>query len=314
MSDEVITPVESVVEEDAHTQTHTDTHTELSPLDRLRLLRDMSIYERIDAAYAEISQTSFTKDGTVRVSGSAGYKFISIGQILEPVRKAHGRWGVKVFFGTPEYCTEKGEKRFAIQRGGGTWQVANGHIKVRIIGRDEEDCIDMTVPFEAQDNSDKLTNKILTNAERCLYRTLYAIDEGDASDPEAVNVPIPGENTARVREQAKDDPFFGSKKEKKEEKVKPVIDDHLPNAKELSEATYGPSTVSDRTFTRARVAARKWMAEHQDDEFVQSQIQRFGTSDLSAWPRAHVVDIANLWLEAQGEELLTYDLPKGARE
>ncbi len=302
-----------VTEEGAHTQTHTDTHTELSPLDRLKLLRDMSIYERIDAAYAEISQTSFSKDGTVR-SEKASYKFISIGQILEPVRKAHGRWGVKVFFGVPEYCTELGEKRYAIQRAGGTWQVANGHINIRIIGRDEEDCIDMTVPFEAQDNSDKLTNKILTNAERCLYRTLYAIDEGDASDPEAVNIPMPGENTARVREQAKDDPFFGSKKERKEEKVKPVIDDHLPNAKELSEATYGPSTVSDRTFTRARVAARKWMEEHQDDEFVQSQIKRFGTSNLSAWPRAHVVDIANLWLEAQGEELLTYDLPKEARE
>lgn len=301
-----------VAEESAHTQTHTDTHTELSPVDRLKLLRDMSIYERIDAAYAEISQTSFSKDGTVR-SEKASYKFISIGQILEPVRKAHGRWGVKVFFGVPEYCTELGEKRYAIQRAGGTWQVANGHINVRIIGRDEEDCIDMTVPFEAQDNSDKLTNKILTNAERCLYRTLYAIDEGDASDPEAVNIPMPGENTARVREQAKDDPFFGSKKEKKEEKAKPVIDDHLPNAKELAEATYGPSTVSDRTFTRARVAARKWMAEHQDDEFVQSQIDRFGTSDLSAWPRSHVVDIANLWLEAQGEELLSYDL-KGARE
>ena len=313
MADEIIIPVEPVVEECAHTQTHTDTHTELSPVDRLRLLRDMSIYERIDAAYAEISQTSFTKDGTVRVSGSAGYKFISIGQILEPVRKAHGRWGVKVFFGTPEYNIEKGEKRFSIQRGGGTWQVANGHIDVRIFGKDEDDCITMSVPFEAQDNSDKLTNKILTNAERCLYRTLYAIDEGDASDPEAVNIPMPGENTARVREQAKEDPFFGSKKEKKEEKAKPVIDDHLPTAKELAEATYGPSTVSDRTFTRARVAARKWMAEHQDDEFVQSQIDRFGTSDLSAWPRSHVVDIANLWLEAHGEELLSYDL-KGARE
>lgn len=309
------------VVETAEEGAHTDTHTEVSLLDRIRMLRDMSIYERIDMAYAEISQSQFTKDGTVRVSGAAGYRFISIGQILEPVRKAHGKWGVKVFFGVPEYCIERGEKRYAQPRGNSTWQVANGHIHVRIVGRDEDDCIEMDVPFEAQDNSDKLTNKILTNAERCLYRTLYAIDEGDASDPEAINEPVreePAPMRVRARE-VKDDPFF-SKKPKDESKAVAeaeasavtakdmVFNDALPTAKDMAEATYGPSTVSDKTLMIARPLARRWMDAHKSDDYVKSQIKRFGGDDLREWPRAHVVDMANLQLEAEGRDLLTYGL------
>lgn len=268
-------------------------------------LKDMSIYERIDAAYAEISQGGFSKDGTVKVSGSNGYRFISIGQILEPVRKAHGRWGVKVLFGRPEYDTANGEKRYAQSRksqyGETTWQIAVGHIHVRIIGRDEEDCIELDVPFEAQDNSDKLTNKILTNAERCLYRTLYAIDEGDASDPEAVNVPM--EDAVAPAKDVKSDPFFG-----KPDKPKQMeFHDALPTAKELAEATYGPSTITQETYTKAKMYARKWMVSHEQDEYVQSQVKRFGGTNLDAWPRAHVVDMANLWLEDAGRALLTYD-------
>lgn len=277
-------------------------------LARIEALRSMSIYERIDAAYAEISQASFIKDGTVKVNNNNAYKFISIGQILEPVRKAHGRWGVKVFFGTPEYDATQGEKRYAQVRrtsyGETTWQIAQGHIRVRIVGRDEEDCIDMEVPFEAQDNSDKLTNKILTNAERCLYRILYAIDEGDSSDPEAVNIPAESLREEKVKK-VSEDPFFGKKDKEKETEV--AIDDHLPTAKELAEATYGPSKISDKVYTKARVYARKWMQAHPDDEFVAQQVKRFGTSDLNAWPRSHVVDLANLQLEQAGMPLLTYD-------
>jgi hypothetical protein len=285
-------------------------------------LKDMDIYARMDAAYSEISQASFSKDGTVKVADGQ-YKFIPIGQILEPVRKAHGRWGVKVLFGRPEYDAAQGEKRYAQVRRSlnsnkeTTWQIAVGHIHVRIIGRSEEDCIELDVPFEAQDSSDKLTNKILTNAERCLYRTLYAIDEGDASDPEAVNIPV---ETRRenVRKQAENDPFFGKKKPKDEPKGEDdpeacamtadqmVIEDRLPTAKDLAEATYGASKIPDSVYTKARVFARKWIQNHPDDEYVTSQIRRFGTTDLAAWPRAHVVDMANLHLESIGHEPLTY--------
>ncbi len=49
---------------------------------------------------------------------------------------------------------------------------ANGHITVRVCGRNG-DSIEHTAPFEAQDNSDKLTNKIMSSAQRTLFRTLY---------------------------------------------------------------------------------------------------------------------------------------------
>lgn len=292
-------------------------------------LREMSIYERIDAAYAEISQASFTKDGTVKVSGNNGYRFISIGQILEPVRKAHGKWGVKVFFGAPEYDAEKGEKRYAQSRrtqyGETTWQIAQGHIHVRILGRDEDDCIELDVPFEAQDNSDKLTNKILTNAERCLYRTLYAIDEGDASDPEAVNIPAESIREEK-RERAQNDRFFGNNPKEPahthtestpvngEAPSTPVegmtFDDTLPTAKDLAEATFGESTITKATYTKALAYARKWISAHPEDEFVKSEVKRFGSENIRDWPKSHVVDIANLQLEAEGRDQLGYDLPR----
>lgn len=177
-----------------------------------------SIYARIDAAFKEIAQHDFRKDG--RVQGSQGYKFIPINQILNVVRTAHANHGVKVIFGRPEYSPEQFEKRYTykkVSRDGyeTTWTAANGHIDVRIVGAGPDDMIEMTVPFEAQDNADKLTNKILTNAERCLYRTLYAIDEDDANDAEAFNDSMESKVESRTEklESAKSDPFFGKKAE-----------------------------------------------------------------------------------------------------
>lgn len=154
------------------------------------------IHDRIDAAYKIVASKAFAKSGTVQ--GSARYNFIPITQILDVVREAHAACGVKVLFGTPQYTAEAGERRWTEVRKsrnpvtGETyetrWQCANGHMDVQIIGGGPDDVIETTIGFEAQDNSDKLTNKIYTNAERCLYRTLYAIDEGEGSDPEALNI------------------------------------------------------------------------------------------------------------------------------
>ena len=148
---------------------------------------DRNIYARIQQAYKTIAAKGFTKDGQVK--GAASYKFISIGQILEAVRKAQADAGITVIFGRPEYDHDNHEKRWEFtkksQFGESTWYAAVGHISVTLYGADADDFIQTEIPFEAQDNSDKLDNKIVTNIERQAYRVLYAIDEGDATDPES---------------------------------------------------------------------------------------------------------------------------------
>ena len=202
------------------------THTDVSTL---------NVFQRLNVAYQVIADYEFVKDGYVVTrkpnpnktdDKGDGYNYISIGQILNAVRQAHAKAGLVVIFGVPEYDIEKGEKRYAymkketkwdpdfhkyVQTGKETqWFSANGHIDVTIYGKDEDDCIQTTVPFEVQDNSDKLTNKILTNAQRSLYRTLYAIDGDDAQDPEAINNGGDYQPTEEV-EPRKPDPFFDKK-------------------------------------------------------------------------------------------------------
>jgi hypothetical protein len=171
-----------------------------------------NVIERINAARRIIAETDFIKSGTV--TGGQKYSFIPIGQILQAVRKAHAQAGITVVFGSPEYDAEQFEKRYSYQKkgqyGDSTWFSANGHIHATIYGSSVDDRIEMDVPFEAQDNSDKLTNKIVTNAERCLYRVLYAIDEGDATDPEAFNYEMQDAPKQSARELAKNDPFLGA--------------------------------------------------------------------------------------------------------
>ena len=178
-----------------------------------------NIYARIQQAYKAIASKGFTKDGTVK--GAASYKFISIGQILEAVRRAQADAGITVVFGRPEYDHDNHEKRWEYTKEGpygkSTWYAAVGHISVRLYGKDADDCIETEIPFEAQDNSDKLTNKIITNAERTLYRTLYSIDEGSDEDPEAYNVPMVPEKPAKA------DPFFGDPKKEAPKKA-PAVD------------------------------------------------------------------------------------------
>lgn len=189
-----------------------------------------NVIERINDARRIIAGEDFSKSGQVK--GAQSYSFIPIGQILAAVRKAHAQAGVTVVFGTPEYDVQKNERRWTYDKTyvdpygkekKTQWHAAIGHIHVTIYGSSVDDLIETDVPFEAQDNSDKLTNKIITNAERCLYRVLYAIDEGDGSDPEAYNEPMidpsvrgsfeTGDSYVK-RDRARavqDDPFFGNK-------------------------------------------------------------------------------------------------------
>lgn len=198
-----------------------------------------NVYARLAAAYQDIAAETFEKTGTVAGSGG-GYKFIPIGQILNIVRRAHGKHGVIVVFGRPQYDPAQGEKRTSFDKTTKnsygetrttTWHYAIGHFDVKIFGGSDDDYIETSVPFEAQDNSDKLTNKIITNAERCLYRTLYAIDEG-GEDPESVNET----NETNVvenkvaRNVPETDAFFGKKEPVKKEpaKKKPVKESPAP--------------------------------------------------------------------------------------
>lgn len=154
----------------------------------------LSICQRIDLAYADIAKETFTKSGQVK-GGSASYNFIPIGQLLSVVRQAHSRYGVKTIFSRPLYDKDQGEFRreytsektapYDGHKYTVTEYYAVGHIHVILMGSSPDDVIETDIGFECKDNSDKLNNKIYTNAERSLYRTLYAIDEG-SPDPEEV--------------------------------------------------------------------------------------------------------------------------------
>ena len=141
----------------------------------------MTVHERIAQAMQVIAEFDFNKSGVVGINGRDGYNFIPIGQILAAVRRAHAKAGLFLTIGQLEYDKDNGEGIFTQDR----WTKARGHCEVIINGADG-DAISFTVPFNVQDNSDKLDNKIVTNIERQAYRLLYAIDEGDATDPETV--------------------------------------------------------------------------------------------------------------------------------
>lgn len=194
----------------------------------------LTIFQRIQQAQKIIADHEFVKDGKVVTKKAKGnepeesYNFVSISQILSVVRRAHADVGITPLFGRPEYDVENNEKRYTFikrSRDGweSTWIAANGHMVVRLYGSGPDDYIETEVPFEAQDNADKLTNKIVTNVERTLYRTIYAIDgdqtehEDPEEDPESVNEP-----RASWRDQVSTDPFFG----KKDTAPEPVSESH----------------------------------------------------------------------------------------
>ena len=137
----------------------------------------MTVHERIATAMQVIAEFDFNKSG--KVTGGATYSFIPIGQILAAIRRAHAKAGLFLTIGQLEYDKDNSEGIFTQDR----WTKARGHCEVSINGADG-DSVSFVVPFNVQDNSDKLDNKIVTNIERQAYRVLYAIDEGDATDPE----------------------------------------------------------------------------------------------------------------------------------
>jgi len=211
----------------------------------------MTVHERIAIAQQVIAETDFAKSG--QVQGGQSYKFIPIGQILNAVRRAHSKAGIFITTGPLEYDEDRGERRYSYtkkgQYGESVWHAAIGHCEVTVHGADG-DFIAFSVPFEAQDNSDKLTNKIITNIERQTYRILYAIDEGDASDPEATWEEMPVAPATRAEKMAKADPFF--KQDDSREK-----------------------DIRAKAFA-LRPTVEKFVAEHSDSDLVKDYLDRYG--------------------------------------
>jgi len=184
----------------------------------------MTVHERIAKAVSVIAATDFTKSG--KVTGGATYNFIPIGQILQAVRKAHAEAGLFLTMGPLEYDDAHGEGIFTQDR----WTKARGHCEVTLNGADG-DGVSFTVPFNVQDNSDKLDNKILTNIERQAYRLIYAIDEGDGTDPETVwhedVVPV----SKPVKSRAEGDRRDNERAKRKERILNDIMDLYLDKQK-----------------------------------------------------------------------------------
>ena len=200
----------------------------------------MTVHERIATALQIIAETDFNKSGQVK--GGATYSFIPIGQILQAIRKAHAKAGLFLTIGQLEFDKDNGEGIFKDNN----WTKARGHCEVSINGADG-DCVSFTVPFNVQDNSDKLDNKIVTNIERQAYRVLYAIDEGDATDPEA--------EWHEDRVEATEDNFFKipkatPKAQAPKPKAAPAQDpEKMALINKLTEILMGSTTDADIIFT-----------------------------------------------------------------
>ena len=223
----------------------------------------MTVHERITQAMQVISETAFDKSG--KVKGGQEYAFIPIGQILAAIRRAHAKAGLFLTIGQLEYDKDNGEGIFTQDR----WTKARGHCEVTINGADG-DSVTFTVPFNVQDNSDKLDNKIVTNIERQAYRVLYAIDEGDASDPEAEW------HEDRVATTTEDKFFKTAKAPEQPKKAAPVRDaekDKLVN--ELTRVIMDSPTDGDVIFTM--LAGRK-LTECTTEELreIKAAVKPFG--------------------------------------
>ena len=196
----------------------------------------MTVHERIATALQVIAEIDFNKSGQVK--GGATYSFIPIGQILQAIRKAHAKAGLFLTIGQLEFDKDNGEGIFKDNN----WTKARGHCEVSINGADG-DCVSFTVPFNVQDNSDKLDNKIVTNIERQAYRVLYAIDEGDATDPEA--------EWHEDRVEATEDNFFNiPKAQAPKPKAAPAQDpEKMALINKLTEILMGSTADADIIFT-----------------------------------------------------------------
>lgn len=265
---------------------------------------ERTIHQRISDAYKDIAAESFEK--TDRVSG--GYAYIPIAQMLGTIRAAHARHGIITVFGPVQYDPEQNEKRITVRKtvNGGTYEktytVANGHVDVRIYGAGG-DWIETTVSCEAQDNSDKLTNLLLTNAQRALYRTLYAIDEGPGMDPEEFNYSVEEKHelTAEKMEEERprngwraqppaDDPFYSkSTPEQRQEQavVEAMGDDaEFMGADAIAEAAKARREAVDVGNARAMLAQLR--RSDPQNEILKGYIEKYG--GLSQLKDPQVID------------------------
>lgn len=215
----------------------------------------MTIAERIHKANQEIAQHEFKKDKWVGKwtfitdgkgkktkvpdQNSNGYWVISITQILDVVRAAHAKNGIVCFFEGPFYDAQNFEGVATVPYMDGRRVVANGHYDVTIMGEGPEDVIKKRIQCRAFDSegNDKLDNKLLTNAMRSLYRSIYSIDGDDTKDSEEENIAVQGAEPART------DRFFSNKKEQKTESNKDRAKRILPKLIEWAEKNEGNPTL-----------------------------------------------------------------------
>lgn len=140
----------------------------------------LNIIQRIQLAQRDIAKAKFEKTHKVTMGAGGGYKIIPIADILQIVRRVQAERGITLLLGKVQYDEADHE---GVEGGH-----AVGHIDYKLVGSSMDDCIEGTVTVEARDTSDKLNNKLVTNAMRTIYRTIYSIDAGE--DPEMENAPV----------------------------------------------------------------------------------------------------------------------------
>lgn len=261
----------------------------------------MTIYERIDKAYAEVAQHEFKKDTWVgkwivtrdnngkkvrNPDPDNGYYVIGITQILKVIQAVHAKHGIKCIFEGPFFDTENSEKSITIPFGSGKRAIANGHYDVKIIGEGPDDMIETRAQCRAWDTegNDKLDNKLLTNAMRSLYRSLYSIDGDDSLDPEEENPAVQGALT----EGPTDDPFFGKKAptETPTEAPKPSVDTSATEASVTEPAAEKEDKANIRQATACRKAIDEWISEDYNrasNEIIAEYVKSNGPMDQWAF-------------------------------
>lgn len=222
-------------------------------------LRDLTICDRIDLAYSEISQMEFKKSKMVwlrkpgtnfKADEGNGYAILTIADILDPIRRTHGKYGVKLQLGVP-LCDPEHFPDEGITKNGPMVHFV-GHIHYKLVGKDVRDVLEGDVSCEAQDNADKLRNKLVTNGLRTLYRTLYGIDGDDSQDPEEINTPAKPETNGKKA--VSEDRFFGkAPKEEEQTKKEKQTEEPIPPADvPVTETTLErPREVKEDTINKA---------------------------------------------------------------
>lgn len=157
---------------------------------------------------------------------------------------------------------------------------------------------------EAQDNSDKLTNLLLTNAQRALYRTLYAIDEGPGMDPEEFNYSVEEKNELTAEKMAEesrprngwraqppaDDPFY-SKSTSEQRQEQAVVEAMGDDAEFMDDTAIAEAAKARRDAVdvgNARAMLAQLRRSDPQNEILTAYIERYG--GLSQLKDPQVID------------------------